>query len=305
MVLAGMIKHNIIPLPLAIFTWLFIYNRPVFIRWTLFSFVLLLAFLFLFYVVYGEDFLRGLFLDVRVKSLWRAKHYVVKYFSPLIPIIFLCIVDVALFPPTNQNILLLCYVLFSALWGAITLSGAGVDRNAIFDLIIALTIVSGLLLHKLSVDFKWSKCWGKRLESCVIFIFISLISFNIHSKLITTKIFFQNLSLRKATTASDVAFIASKNGPAMCENLALCYWSGKKFEVDYFNAGQKIEAGVVDSEILVRLLKNNYFATIQMDKRNAISNRFPAMINEVIAANYKIQRFSEGNGVFLVPKYPR
>jgi len=302
MVLAGMVKHNIIPLPLAVFTWLIIYNRPVFIRWTLFSLALLLIFLLLFYAVYGEDFLRGLFMDARVMNLWRAKLNVVKYFTPLIPIIFLCIVDVVFFPSTNQNILPLYYVLYSALWGIITLSGAGVDRNAIFDVIIALTIVLGLLLHKLSVGLKWSKDTGKRLESCVIFIFILSVSFNINSKLISTKEFLQNRLQHEATTASDVAFIAQKKGPAMCENLALCYWGGKNFEVDYFNAGQKIEAGLVDSEILVSLLKNRYFASIQMDSRNAISYRFPAIINEAIAANYKIQRFSESNGVFLVPK---
>jgi hypothetical protein len=43
-----------------------------------------------------------------------------------------------------------------------------------------------------------------------------------------------NLKNQEALVADDIAFIKAQPGPAMCEELALCYWAGKSFEVDFF-----------------------------------------------------------------------
>ncbi len=66
-------------------------------------------------------------------------------------------------------------------------------------------------------------------------------------------------------TARDVALIASRPGPALCEELALCFWAGKPAEVDVFNLQQRIIHGSPHANDIVNLLDARYFSIIQLD----------------------------------------
>ena len=102
--------------------------------------------------------------------------------------------------------------------------------------------------------------------------------------------------------ADDIDFLASKEGPVMCENLSLCYWSGKNFEVDFFSTGQKIRTGAIDKKKLTNLFEQHYFSVIQVDGSTGSSFRFPKSINEEMLKYYEINRVGPKSGVFLVPK---
>lgn len=86
----------------------------------------------------------------------------------------------------------------------------------------------------------------------------------------------------------------------MCEDLALCYWAEKSFEVDVFNTGQKLKTGALDEQELTKLLETHYFAIIQVGERYG-SPSLSGSVNKQIQANYEIRPSSRTSGVFLLP----
>ena len=53
-----------------------------------------------------------------------------------------------------------------------------------------------------------------------------------------------------------IALLAKQPGPVACEDLSLCYWAGKGFEIDFFLAGQKLEQGFIDPRVVTERLRD-------------------------------------------------
>jgi hypothetical protein len=100
--------------------------------------------------------------------------------------------------------------------------------------------------------------------------------------------------------ADDIDFLASNKGPVMCQDLSLCYWSGKDFEFDFFNTGQKILSGAIDKKKVSKLFEQHYFSVIQM--KDLTGGSFRKSISEEMLKYYEIIRVSPKSGVFLVPR---
>jgi hypothetical protein len=294
MVFAGFIKHTLIPLPISIAAWLLVYDRRAFTRWAAVSIIVLILFLSSFYLTYGDDFLRALFIDVRQRS-WSNMARPVRFFLPLTPLMTLLAATFAW--RRNRVTALICfYIGISALWAIFILRGTGVDRNAVFDLVIALAIGSGLAVDRLRL------LGLVRLHASVAALLFLTIVAIMPRRYYSTRDTLQGLTQRVAATAADIEFLASRTGPAMCEDLVLCYWAGKDFQVDFFNTGQKVAAGVVDRRTLTRLLEERYFAVIQTRARTGVSFRLGEGFSANIRSTYEMQRISDYNGAFLIPR---
>src|SRR5581483_3229139 len=64
---------------------------------------------------------------------------------------------------------------------------------------------------------------------------------------------------------ADIALIAGSPGPALCEQLSLCYWAGKPAGVDVFNMSEQFRTGVRRPDGLAALVRSRQFAVIQLD----------------------------------------
>ena len=115
-----------------------------------------------------------------------------------------------------------------------------------------------------------------------------------------------NLDRLRREIAGDISFIAGRDGPVACESLALCYWAGKDFELDFFITGQKLDTGSIDEKAFVQALREHRFAAVQVCGRGGIpfSQRLPDRIDRVIATSYRVGRFSPHIGFILVPGAP-
>jgi hypothetical protein len=82
--------------------------------------------------------------------------------------------------------------------------------------------------------------------------------------------------------------------------LALCYWAGKKPEVDVFNTEQQFETGALKDGDLVRALATHRFAAVQLDALDP----FPltADIRTALLHYYRVDHINDDDGVFLVPR---
>ena len=100
-----------------------------------------------------------------------------------------------------------------------------------------------------------------------------------------------------------IALLAKQPGPVACEDLSLCYWAGKGFEIDFFLAGQKLEQGLVDPRVVTERLRTGYYAAIQTMAKDGSSNRLPPAIDREIADDYKVVR-TGSEGAVLAPRRP-
>ena len=171
-ILSGFVKHNIISLPLAITVWLLLYNRKALVYWVLISFIVISSLLFIYTMIYGIEFLQGLFLDPRTWSLGFLAKSVEYRYTKIFIIIGLGVIGTFLLYPSKSIILLALYSIISAGWGAFISGGSGIDWNSIFDLIISLTLIIGLLLNQPPGFAKENIAYVNRLHASIIIILI-------------------------------------------------------------------------------------------------------------------------------------
>jgi hypothetical protein len=301
-----MVKHNLLALPLAITLWLFLYKRRSFYIWLATLLAMLVGCLGLFYLIYGSNFFTSLLAAPRDWGLGTMAEHLDRWFTPLLLLLASGSILLAIDYSNLYTQLMTFYVLFAGIWGIFISGGAGVNFNAIFDLIIGLTLMSGLAIQRLGEMFsKLNISDRKALTPSLVqitgmFILCLTVLFTMPQRGVDLLLFIGNLENEKALVTKDIAFIAAHDGPAMCENLALCYWAGKSFEVDVFNTGQKLKTDALDEKELTKLLETHYFAIIQVDERYG-SPSLPGSVNKQILANYEIRRSSRTSGVFLLP----
>jgi hypothetical protein len=81
--------------------------------------------------------------------------------------------------------------------------------------------------------------------------------------------------------------------------LSLCYWAGKREEVDVFNLGQSYATNAQGDADLVLLLDRHYFRAIEFDSLEnfALTSR----VKLALLRDYRIDH-ADDNGVFLLPR---
>jgi hypothetical protein len=80
--------------------------------------------------------------------------------------------------------------------------------------------------------------------------------------------------------------IESIPGPVACENLALCYWAGKGFEIDFFIYGQRVliqhDTSTLQNVLISKRLSAIEITSVSDSTRppNDLSDPIPSIINK-------------------------
>ncbi len=69
----------------------------------------------------------------------------------------------------------------------------------------------------------------------------------------------------QAATLDAVRLVVAEPGPALCEDLAICYWAKKPMEVDLFNFRQGVLAGTKSLSALQARVASGYYSTAEFD----------------------------------------
>jgi hypothetical protein len=301
-VVGGFIKQILIPLPFAATLWLLIFHKDVFRRWLVVSILLVGIGLTILTVLHGEEFLRQLFLDPRVYSRSRMASSIDEWFTPMLPLIVLGALATPLLRRSKEGVFVLIYVVISVLWAVFLLGGRDVGENAVFDVILALTLVVGILIGRVH-SMKWAPLNEEQpISALLVLCLVLTIGVVSPKRFYETRETVKILETSKVHSGEDVSFIAAHPGPAMCENLALCYWAKKRFEVDLFLTGQKIETGVFSEKKLTDLIDRGYFAVVQLDDQTGTTFRLPGNVVAHIRERYDLRRISKTGGSFFVPR---
>jgi hypothetical protein len=105
----------------------------------------------------------------------------------------------------------------------------------------------------------------------------------------------QKTELREAQALEDIHAIQAAGRDAVaCETLALCYWAGNAFTVDFFNYGQKLRTHVVEAASCHNVFLGGPVLLLQLNapRGDTSSFRLPRSCNDLIAQNYKPTRES-------------
>jgi hypothetical protein len=299
----GLVKHDVVPLPIAVTVWLFLHDRRRFYLWTSLGIALIALSMTIFWLSFGYNFFVDVFYQAREYHVERSLHHLRDWlgsFAIFLPTPFLVI----WLSQDCRPHLISIYVLISAAWCIIIYGGAGIDVNALFDLLISLTMTAALSVHYLNRRFGASVPFVAPMAMASLILPV-LIGFPHRMKSDLDRI--RVLKQSQAIAESDIKYLSSISGPVMCESNAVCYWAGKEFEVDFFTLGQKLFTGTMDSARLVEAIDKKRFAVIQLGgepeyrRGEPKTGRLPDRIVEEIRANYRVDRYSEVDGWFLRP----
>jgi len=299
MLLAGLTKHNLIAVPVAITLWLFMYDRRLFYQWIVSGFMLVTISLLIMYVAYGENFFADILMAPRTYRVGRIAK-IGNWLMPSIIYISMALALYTMFFKDRDVQLILLFSGISLVWGAFATGGGGVYYNTIFDFIISLFIAAFILAGRLPGFFKGKMNWGRDSTILAVIFLLLPVLLAIPYELYFTKEFLKNRPGIEKQIKEDIAFVAKFPEPLMCENLALSYWAGKKFSFDFFTTGEKLKTGSMPEEKIINKLDNKEFSLIQLNDQKGTTYHLPDEVTKQIFENYAVIRQSKASGIFLI-----
>jgi len=267
------LKHNLLALPLAAAVWLWRRDKRAALRFAVSGGGLAILGLVLFHLFYGISLL-SVVASPRLISLANVERAASQLWWAVLPLAGLMLLR----DPRRDFCLI--YAGAALVFGLAFCAGDGVDVNVFFDLAIACALALGLAAETNSA----------RAALCALPLPLFLIV-NFHD----SNFFFT--SDFRSQSANDIAFLKSRPGPALCDQLSLCLWADKGAAVDVFNIGEQIKTGARDPAKLARMIAAHRFAVLQLDDLDALGP-----VRQTIERHYRADH-SDDNGTFFTPSF--
>lgn len=278
MVLGLYVKHNLIALPLAAGLWLLGQDRREGLTFIAAMLASGLAGLALFRWQFGTSLLAQL-ATPRLSSLanMRAALGALAAWAAL-PLLLVT----GLFRParTRFDNLVLLYLAIALALGLAFSAGDGVDANIFFDAAIALALGLGLVVQR-----RGRAALPPALALLLLF-----------GLTVEDNAFAFGPSLA-GQSARDIAFLRAHSGPAVCQQISLCLWTGATPEVDVFNIGEAYRTGARDPAPLVKQIEAQRFAVLQLGSLDDLGPQVRAAITRA----YRLDH-ADDNGLFWLPR---
>jgi hypothetical protein len=291
MVLACFIKHNLIALPLAVVAWLAVFDRRNAVGFAGAGALFATAALVAFRLVYGV----GLPTELASPRLYSFATLIGSVGYWLIWGALPLVAAVVLFMQgRRESNVVFCglYVLSGVIVGTAFSGGAGVDTNVWFDADIALSLAAGLALDRLP-----------RARTALLAAFALPIATGLAlaygSDWLEADFWLHPFAEEVRSAHADIAFVNRHKGPALCETMSLCYWAGKRAEVDVFNLGQSYATHARDEGDLIRRVEAHYYRAVEFDSLTDFA--LGPRVRNAFDRSYRIDH-ADDNGVFLVPR---
>lgn len=271
MLLGGFTKHLLIPLPVAVSVWIALYRRDRLGLWLgCFAIGVPLG-LWLTSNSY-PSFLDDL-LSARVYSFHRTVSSALHTILRFLPLLLLGAIPLVKGMRVRGRaelspvlVLTLLYLVASLIIGAVAAGGDGVTRNAFFDLLIASALFATLGLDALWKHSRSSGPLGFSAAPAVMMFFGVGMALYAIALVPRTLEDMREVDALERDTRTTVAMIDRLGqGHAACETLALCYWAGGPFTVDFFTYGQKMRTGALSADTCRAALERGDYPVLQLE----------------------------------------
>jgi hypothetical protein len=301
-VMGGCNKHNLIDFPLAVLidlcfvSWL----RAV---WFGLCGVLLAAIAVVLNVHYGGPYFLSQLLAPREYGIGKSFEMLGIVLGPvLLPLCVAVFMAIKVRRDAGLRIAAILLATTVAIGGYFS-GGHGVAINGLFGSLLAVAILVGLFFDR-SDFFGWK--WQGRCVATwappILFAWLTIpliISGNVNPV----------GALRETASAQrrfagEVKTLRSLPGPALCESLLRCYFSGKPYLYDPFNATRLIGLGKLDARVLVDGIRRGQYGAIQLDGQMADEAEVERFDPAVLAAiqQYYVVAVEDEDVAIYVPK---
>ena len=250
MIFSGFIKHNIIAMPIVAFLWLGLQRPKRFLPLTGVSTLVIVLGFALCHFAYGLDFWRNLRTPRSYNARLALDSLAVLQW-PLVALVVWVYAGIAL---RNQPVVKFCnvWVIVSLLAFVLQRASEGVAENAMFDLVIALSVGIGIAFAK-AHEMPLARHYNpERLRAGVLMaICIRLLTTpgNEPARLFFDPGFQEEIAMRDAAMRESVAKAKETPGDVLSAAI-VSYRAGKPFIVDTFNFQQRVKAGELSNRAL-------------------------------------------------------
>jgi len=300
--LGGNIKHNLIPVPLSILNDLFLTSARKAVRFVVFGVVFLALSIAINILVGGPFFISNL-LGPRVYSLARIRTSFFSVYPPLgLPLAvsaFWSIWQIR----NRQTRVISFYFFWSLLIGAAFAGGTAVNANTFFDNFFAMSIIMGAGLDSLwKAPIPHLGKGGAWRFLVPVLLYLAVVMMYVPAGVRMPESLAELPELEKQFD-TEVSFLVSRPGPAICESLTLCYEAGKPYVLDPFNSTRLVRFGKLNSDELVKQIAEKKYGAIQTyhPVNQRPNNRFPADVLDAVD-RYYVEAFKGHEGYFYIPR---
>jgi hypothetical protein len=165
----------------------------------------------------------------------------------------------------SRSVLVIAFVVASLL--AVGFSGGdGVYRNVFYDSIILLAVISAIALSDLAGALYDMRLSGITVTLLLLAPFAGAFAV-LPQQLQAAWMARQKIPHLEQEFAGAVEFLRNRPGPALCEDLLLCYEAGKPFLYDSFFVDDHVRLGTLPQAEVLELIETHRFPTIEIELR--------------------------------------
>ena len=338
-----LVKYNLLPLPAAIGLDLLLRSRKALLKWLGFVALILGGFFAIAYLVWGPEFFRQMLLSSTTFSLGKAIEWSGAMARRIaLPLLLTAPWAVVALLNARWRVIAL-YLGLAAAFGVYTSGSTGTDVNVFFDLFVALGMAGGLLATWVETrqapgtseaPGTWRAIFPSRARhsggclaregilSAVVCLLPFVLGFGLlmaAPQKAARPWTYEDFKAREAAFLADAAFLAEQPGPAICETILLCYYAGKPFLYDPYNAGEMQVKGIKPESDLLRQLEAQEYAVVQLNRPlpdryretttytpapqrgSSIGDRFTENTKRALGTHYRLAR-QTGQRSFYLPR---
>lgn len=277
------VKHDLVVLPLAVSLWLMLEDRKAALRFAGLGLAVGIAGLITAKILVGVNLIEA----VSSPRQWKASNFAMGAESFLVwaSAALLATAGLAWRRWTDSHVrLVTLYAAIALVTGGVFAFGDGVDANIFFDAAIALGLGAGMALRE--VPRRW-------LGPLALFAAAPLVLYMFRN---VTDASFHYTAAFAREASPDINFLRAHAGPALCEDLTLCFWADKAMPVDVFNLSEAIATGARSDREMAHLLATQYFGSIVLSSLTPFA--LGPHLKSVLLAHYRAVR-QDDNGIFF------
>lgn len=285
MVAGGLVKHNVLALPIATTLWLALEDRKALLRWLTAGVIIGAAALLVCIGLYGPPFIEQVIGNGRTFTLDVLVRVAAQWGPQIVPFVIAAFVGLWLVRLDPLGRFVAIYLVVALVVGVLLMTGSGVIYNALFDLVIAMMLGCALLLRCLIgvATTERSRSIALALSVTLLaarFIMLSPNAFAVYQPAATDL-------ARQQLWAATIERIRIEPGLVACETLALCYWADRPTVIEFFNFGQRALLDPGYDATFAQQIESHELGLIQREVTGG-ANRLPVELEAVISEHYRV-----------------
>ena len=300
LVAGGLVKHNLVAVPLAMVLWVAFERRTLLAGVLLRGVVLVAIGVGLLLLSHGPQVFAHVLDHARTFDPASGVRRAVDWLGPLWIVFAAAFFLLAPSATDRRAHALRLVVVIGLALGVVFAGGGGISYNVVFDPVLAACALAGLVpFRRVSAPVRTR---ARDLRRAGLVALVAAVQIVLLVPAIEEG--FDRLERRPqrlATFADDAAFVAARPGPVLTGTLALAHAADKDFTVDLFNVHQAIVSGAMDPQRLIDRIARREFAVIQLSAFDR-ANRLTGPMLAAIEHAYDTARRNDLHGRIYLPE---